>query len=130
MLGITGTDGKTTTTLMTNSILESAGRKPMAVGNTDLPLIAALETTADCFAVECSSFRLAFTDRFRCKASAWLNVAPDHLDWHTNYDSYFAAKAKLWAHVSAGETVRSSRPAEHNIASRSDSASSRCGVRR
>ena len=105
MLGITGTDGKTTTTLMTNSILESAGRTPMAVGNTDLPLIAALETTADCFAVECSSFRLAFTDRFRCKASAWLNVAPDHLDWHTNYDSYFAAKAKLWAHVSAGDVA-------------------------
>jgi len=103
MLGITGTDGKTTTTLMTKAILASAGRNPEAVGNTETPLIAALDSSADCFAVECSSFRLAFTERFRCKAAAWLNIAPDHLDWHANYDSYFAAKAKMWAHVAAGD---------------------------
>ena len=103
MLGITGTDGKTTATLMTKAILASAGRRPEAVGNTETPLIAALDSSADCFAVECSSFRLAFTERFRCKAAAWLNIAPDHLDWHTNYDSYFDAKAKLWAHVVAGD---------------------------
>lgn len=105
MLGITGTDGKTTTTLMTKAILASAGHRPEAVGNTETPLIAALDTPADTFAVECSSFRLAFTERFRCKAAAWLNVAPDHLDWHPSYDAYFAAKAKLWAHVSAGDVA-------------------------
>lgn len=105
MLGITGTDGKTTTTLMTQAMLTSAGRVAGAVGNTETPLIAALDTSADCFAVECSSFRLAFTHRFRCKASVWLNVAPDHLDWHTDFDSYFAAKAKLWAHVNAGDVA-------------------------
>ena len=105
MLGITGTDGKTTTTLMTQAILSSAGHRAEAVGNTETPLIAALDSGADCFAVECSSFRLAFTERFRCKAAAWLNVAPDHLDWHSDYDAYFAAKAKLWAHVSAGDVA-------------------------
>ena len=105
MLGITGTDGKTTTTLMTTAILSRAGHRPEAVGNTETPLIAALDSSADCFAVECSSFRLAFTERFRCKAAAWLNVAPDHLDWHPGYEAYFAAKAKLWAHVAAGDVA-------------------------
>ena len=66
MLGITGTDGKTTTTLMTKAILASAGRRPEAVGNTETPLIAALDSSADCYAVECSRYRLAFTERFRC----------------------------------------------------------------
>ncbi len=105
MLGITGTDGKTTTTLMAQAMLTSAGRVAGAVGNTETPLIAALDSSADCFAVECSSFRLAFTQRFRCKASVWLNIAPDHLDWHADFDSYFAAKAKLWAHVNAGDVA-------------------------
>jgi UDP-N-acetylmuramoylalanine--D-glutamate ligase len=105
LLGITGTDGKTTTTMMTKAILQCAGHRAEAVGNTDVPLISALDTDAECFAVECSSFRLAFTERFRCKASVWLNVAPDHLDWHVDYDSYFSAKAKMWAHVSAGDVA-------------------------
>lgn len=113
LLGITGTDGKTTTTLMTQAILESAGHKAGAVGNTETPLISALESSAECFAVECSSFRLAFTERFRCKASAWLNVAPDHLDWHVNYDSYFSAKAKIWAHVAAGDVAVAPVDDEH-----------------
>ena len=98
MVGITGTDGKTTTTMMTAAILESAGLRTMAVGNTDVPLISALNTDARAFAVECSSFRLAHTQQFRMCASAWLNFAPDHLDWHPNLSDYFEAKAKMWAH--------------------------------
>lgn len=81
MVGITGTDGKTTTTLMASAILGRAGLRCAAVGNTETPLISALEGEYDCFAVECSSFRLNFTDTFRCVGSAWLNLAPDHLDW-------------------------------------------------
>lgn len=98
MVGITGTDGKTTTTLMTAAILESAGLRTLAVGNTDVPLVSALDTNVEAFAVECSSFRLAHTQQFRMCASAWLNFAPDHLDWHSSLDVYFAAKARMWAH--------------------------------
>ena len=105
MLGITGTDGKTTTTLMTAAMLHAAGHKSMAVGNTDTPLIAALDTDTQVFAVECSSFRLANCEHFRTRASVWLNIAPDHLDWHTNMESYSTAKAQLWAHTRAGDVA-------------------------
>jgi len=105
MLGITGTDGKTTTTLMTAAMLHAAGHKSLAVGNTETPLIAALNTDTQVFAVECSSFRLANCENFRTRASVWLNLAPDHLDWHTSMESYTAAKAQLWAHTRAGDVA-------------------------
>ena len=105
MVGITGTDGKTTTTLMASAILNRAGRRCLAVGNTETPLISALDDGYDCFAVECSSFRLAFTESFRCVGSTWLNLAPDHLDWHDDMDSYRRAKSKLWSHLRAGDVV-------------------------
>ena len=105
LLGITGTDGKTTTTLMASAMLQAAGYKSMAVGNTEIPLIAALSTDAQAFVVECSSFRLANCKQFRTCASVWLNLAPDHLDWHENMESYTMAKAQLWAHTRAGDVA-------------------------
>jgi UDP-N-acetylmuramoylalanine--D-glutamate ligase len=48
--------------------------------------------------VECTSFRLAWTQRFRPDVGTWLNLAPDHLDWHRSMGSYEAAKALVWAH--------------------------------
>lgn len=105
MVAVTGTDGKTTTTLMATAMLNCAGHKALAVGNTETPLIAALRTDANAFAVECSSFRLALTQSFRAKASVWLNIAPDHLDWHASFDAYQTAKAKIWAHVSATDVA-------------------------
>jgi UDP-N-acetylmuramoylalanine--D-glutamate ligase len=97
MVAVTGTDGKTTTTLLMTAILRAAGFNAEAVGNTEVPLIESLDTTAQAFAVECSSFRLEHTEQFRAQASAWLNIAPDHLDWHGTYQQYFDAKAKMWA---------------------------------
>ena len=105
MLGITGTDGKTTTTLMAAAMLQAAGHKSLAVGNTETPLIAALSSDAQAFSVECSSFRLANCEHFRTRASVWLNLAPDHLDWHENMESYTMAKAQLWAHARAGDVA-------------------------
>ncbi len=105
LLGITGTDGKTTTTLMTAAMLHAAGHKSLSVGNTETPLIAALNTDTQVFAVECSSFRLANCENFRTRASVWLNLAPDHLDWHTNMESYTSAKAQMWAHTRAGDVA-------------------------
>ncbi len=48
------------------------------------------------FVVECTSFRLAWTSQFRAEAAAWLNLAPDHHDWHTSLDSYRRAKSRMW----------------------------------
>ncbi len=97
LLAITGTDGKTTTTLLATAMLEASGRPAVAAGNTELPLLAALDLDVDAFVVECASFRLAWTDRFRAEAATWLNLAPDHLDWHRSMASYEAAKARIWA---------------------------------
>jgi UDP-N-acetylmuramoylalanine--D-glutamate ligase len=105
MVAVTGTDGKTTTTLMASAILNSAGKKSLAVGNTETPLIEALRSDALAFSVECSSFRLALTQTFRAKASVWLNFSPDHLDWHSSLDSYYEAKAKIWSHLKSSDVA-------------------------
>ena len=105
MVAITGTDGKTTTTLMANAMLRAAGLHAEAVGNTEVPLIESLATDAQAFAIECSSFRLEHTEQFRVPASAWLNIAPDHLDWHSSFQKYFDAKAKMWANCLPNDVV-------------------------
>ena len=106
LLAITGTDGKTTTTELTTAILTTAGRRTMAVGNTDTPLISVVDDpTLEAFVVECSSFRLAFTHQFRADASAWLNLAEDHQNWHTSLGTYVAAKARLWQAVRPGDVA-------------------------
>src|SRR3954467_2387651 len=98
MLAVTGTDGKTTTTMMAAAMLQCAGLKAAAVGNTETPLIAALDTDVDAFVVECSSFRLNWIDHFRSEASVWLNLAPDHQNWHVSMQAYEQSKARMWRH--------------------------------
>ena len=97
MLAVTGTDGKTTTTMMAAAMLRCAGLKVAAVGNTELPLIAALDSDVDAFVVECSSFRLNWIDHFRSEASVWLNLADDHQNWHVSMHAYERAKARMWS---------------------------------
>ena len=105
ILGVTGTDGKTTTTMIAAALLRGGGRTVGEVGNTDLPFMAAIDQPFDAFVVECSSFRLQFTDAFRCDASVWLNLAPDHLDWHGSLGNYTGAKRRLWAYSGTGDVV-------------------------
>jgi UDP-N-acetylmuramoylalanine--D-glutamate ligase len=105
MLGITGTDGKTTTTLMVEAILNAAGHRVVAAGNTDVPLIEAIDRDVDCFVVECTSFRLATTRECRTEGAAWLNLAPDHLDWHRDLGAYEAAKAKIFDQQRHGDVA-------------------------
>jgi UDP-N-acetylmuramoylalanine--D-glutamate ligase len=96
MVAITGTDGKTTTCLLAAAMLNASGMRAGAVGNTETPLIAALDSDLEVFVVECSSFRLAWTHNFRAESAVWLNLAPDHLNWHRSLDSYAAAKARIF----------------------------------
>jgi UDP-N-acetylmuramoylalanine--D-glutamate ligase len=105
VLAITGTDGKTTTTLLTAAMLEAAGVRAVAAGNTDVPLVSAVDLSVDAFVVECTSFRLAWTEHFRGVAAAWLNLAPDHLNWHRSLASYGAAKAKIFANQRADDVA-------------------------
>ncbi len=96
MLAITGTDGKTTTTLLAVEMLRAAGLRTVDAGNTSTPLVDAITMDLDAFVVECTSFRLAWTPTFRADGAAWLNLAPDHLNWHRTMDTYEAAKARIW----------------------------------
>jgi UDP-N-acetylmuramoylalanine--D-glutamate ligase len=102
---VTGTDGKTSTVLLTQAMLAASGRRPIACGNTEIPMVEALDMDVDTFVVEATSFRLAFVESFRSQASAWLNLAPDHLDWHTSMETYEAAKARLWRNLSTTDTA-------------------------
>ncbi|HLM63958.1 MAG TPA: UDP-N-acetylmuramoyl-L-alanine--D-glutamate ligase [Acidimicrobiales bacterium] len=97
LLAITGTDGKTTVTTLVRDMLVASGLAAEAVGNTEVPLVAALDDPAtDVFVVEASSFRLEHSRRFAPAVATWLNFAPDHLDSHPDLAAYEAAKARIW----------------------------------
>ncbi|MET1066242.1 MAG: UDP-N-acetylmuramoyl-L-alanine--D-glutamate ligase [Arthrobacter sp.] len=97
-LTITGTNGKTTTVGLTESMLQAAGLKALAVGNVGTPILDALRDPVeyDVLAVELSSFQLHWSDSVSPVASVCLNVAEDHVDWHGSYASYLADKAKVY----------------------------------
>lgn len=101
-VAITGTNGKTTVTELVRSMLTASGRSAVAVGNTEVPLVAAIDDpTVDVFVVEASSFRLLHSHHFAPDVGTWLNLAPDHLDptgvgSHATLAAYIAAKARIW----------------------------------
>ncbi|CAM3186459.1 UDP-N-acetylmuramoylalanine--D-glutamate ligase [Arthrobacter ulcerisalmonis] len=97
-LAITGTNGKTTTVGLTESMLRAAGLKALAVGNVGTPILDALRDPVeyDVLAVELSSFQLHWSESLSPEASVCLNVAEDHVDWHGSYASYLADKAKVY----------------------------------
>ncbi|GAA4987761.1 UDP-N-acetylmuramoyl-L-alanine--D-glutamate ligase [Kineococcus glutinatus] len=102
-LTLTGTNGKTTTVEMTASILRAGGLRAAVAGNVGTPLLEAMRhpDAYEVLAVELSSFQLHWlsTDTeasLRPLASACLNVAPDHLDWHGSLDAYAGAKGRVY----------------------------------
>jgi UDP-N-acetylmuramoylalanine--D-glutamate ligase len=106
VVAITGTNGKTSVTMLVTAALEASGLRAVAVGNTATPLVAALaDTEIEVFVVEASSFRLAHSHRFAPAVATWMNFAPDHLDAHADLETYRAAKASIWAHMPPGSTM-------------------------
>ncbi len=99
-LVVTGTDGKTTATLMLESILRAAGHRTASVGNIGTPLVELVNGPYDVFAVELGSFQLHWSRSVAPVAAAILNVAPDHLDWWgDSFDDYVVAKGLAFAHA-------------------------------
>ncbi|MDO4908728.1 MAG: UDP-N-acetylmuramoyl-L-alanine--D-glutamate ligase [Corynebacterium sp.] len=94
-LGITGTNGKTTTTGMLNTIFQHNGYKSLAVGNIGTPIGDAMTSDARVLCVELSSFQLHWTSTLAPHAGCLLNLADDHLDWHGSFENYADDKAKL-----------------------------------
>lgn len=99
IIGITGSNGKTTTTTWIGLMLENAGMKPIIAGNIGIALCeAALEATEDhTMVVELSSFQLKGTVSFRPRIACLLNLCETHLDYHGTMDDYIDSKVKLFA---------------------------------
>jgi UDP-N-acetylmuramoylalanine--D-glutamate ligase len=102
IVGITGTNGKTTTTALLGHILSMAGRPNMVCGNIGYPwktlVEAARQAPEDSTLVaELSSFQLEYTTTFRPRVAVLLNLTPDHLDWHGGFVRYAEAKLKVFA---------------------------------
>lgn len=96
-IGITGTNGKTSTTEMTSEMLAACGLTAPAVGNIGKAVSqAAVDPGNDVLCVELSSFQLHFTDSMELDCAAITNIADDHLDWHGGIDNYAADKAKVF----------------------------------
>jgi UDP-N-acetylmuramoylalanine--D-glutamate ligase len=98
-LAITGTNGKTTTVRMLAAMLAAAGHRSIAAGNVGTPILDVVTDPEpyEVVAVELSSFQLYWSATIRPLAAVVLNLAPHHLDWHDDLESYAAAKAKIFA---------------------------------
>jgi UDP-N-acetylmuramoylalanine--D-glutamate ligase len=104
VIAVTGTKGKSTTTVLTGRMLEAAGYRVAVSGNIGVPLSTQVETSTPetLHVVETSSFQLAQTEQFHPWIAVLLNFSPDHLDWHPSLEAYAAAKARIFAN----QTVR------------------------
>jgi UDP-N-acetylmuramoylalanine--D-glutamate ligase len=95
---ITGTNGKTTTTEITEGMLQEAGFRAVACGNIGTPILDCIRDPAEfeVLVVELSSFQLHYLDKIEPFSAAVLNVANDHLDWHGGFEKYRAAKGRMY----------------------------------
>lgn len=99
LMGITGTNGKTTTTALTGEMFKAGGMKTQVAGNIGVPLSSVVDVAGslDVVVAELSSFQLEDTLVFRPRVAAILNITPDHLDRHHTLEQYMAAKARIFA---------------------------------
>jgi UDP-N-acetylmuramoylalanine--D-glutamate ligase len=100
-LCVTGTNGKTTTVQMLDAMLRAAGLRSVAAGNVGTPLLEAVlhPDPYDVLAVELSSFQLHWTHSLSAEASAVLNVAEDHVDWHGSMEAYARDKGRIYTNT-------------------------------
>jgi UDP-N-acetylmuramoylalanine--D-glutamate ligase len=105
VIGITGTNGKTTTTQLIETMLLGCGVKTVACGNIGPAFSAkALEgRSLEVMTVEISSFQLEEIRQFRPKIAVWLGFAPDHLDRYPNMEAYYAAKVRIFENQTADD---------------------------
>ncbi len=103
LLGITGTNGKSTTTSFTGQLLTACGFRPFVGGNLGMPLCEAAGGDHDLLVVELSSYQLELAGTLRPIAGVILNLTPDHLKRHGTMEGYAAAKARLFAHMGPGD---------------------------
>ena len=102
VVGITGTNGKSTTTALVHHILNSAGVPTMMGGNIGLPILAQDPLPeGGVYVLELSSYQIDLTHSLDCDVAILTNITPDHLDRYENFEAYVASKARLFQMQSA-----------------------------
>ena len=98
VVGITGTNGKSTTTALLHHILQSGALPTRMGGNIGLPILSANPLDAGgVYVLELSSYQLDLTHSLECEVAALLNITPDHLDRYDGFTGYAASKARLFS---------------------------------
>jgi len=106
VVGITGTNGKSTTTALIHHICEAAGLPARLGGNIGLPILGqAPLPEGGVYVLELSSYQIDLTHSLDCDVAVLLNITPDHLDRYDGFDGYAASKARLFAMQSAGHAA-------------------------
>ena len=105
VVGITGTNGKSTTTTLVHHVLESAGLPVRMGGNIGLPILSqAPLPSGGVYVLELSSYQIDIMHTLACDAAALINLSPDHLDRYDGYEGYMASKARLFEMQTGQET--------------------------
>jgi UDP-N-acetylmuramoylalanine--D-glutamate ligase len=105
IVAITGTNGKSTTTMLAKAMLRAAGFRARAAGNLGTPALELVGEALDIAVLEVSSFQLETTETFRPAVAAILNITPDHLDRHGSLAAYASAKARIVSHQEAEDVA-------------------------
>jgi len=106
VLGVTGTNGKSTTTALLGALCQAGGLDPFIGGNLGTPLSrAVLEPPRGTYVLELSSFQLEGMDTVRVHGAAVLNLTPDHLDRYDGLEDYAAAKARIFRSQEPGDVA-------------------------
>jgi UDP-N-acetylmuramoylalanine--D-glutamate ligase len=106
VIGVTGSNGKTTTTTLIGKLFETAGLDCVVAGNIGAPLIQCVETPdpsvspSTTYVVELSSFQLENIEQFRCDVALMLNISPDHQDRYPEFNDYLEAKEQIFLNQS------------------------------
>jgi UDP-N-acetylmuramoylalanine--D-glutamate ligase len=106
VVGITGTNGKSTTTALVHHILKTAGVPTTMGGNIGLPILAQDPLPeGGVYVLELSSYQIDLTQSLDCDVAVLLNITPDHLDRYQSFEAYAASKARLFEMQSTGVAV-------------------------
>ena len=107
IVAVTGTKGKSTTTMLTGRMLEADGRRAVVGGNVGTALSSQVDVSSPdvIHVVEVSSFQLELTQTFRPWIAVFLNLSPDHLDRHPSFQEYVAAKARIFANQTSSDAM-------------------------
>jgi UDP-N-acetylmuramoylalanine--D-glutamate ligase len=124
IVGITGTNGKTTTTSLSAAVIGHDGRRVHLGGNIGTPMLDRLHEveSSDWVVLELSSFQLETVAEPRCEIGAVLNVSPDHLDRHGSFEAYLATKRSVAVHASGTAVLGWDDPLTRAMASSTGAA--------